>query len=150
MVEKAKNTGLVLKEPAARCNDKKCPFHGDLKVRGRIFVGKVVSALAKNTATVSWERRHYITKYERYERRRTKVHAHNPECIGAKKDDLVRIAECRPLSKTKHFVIVEKLGKVEKVEGIEEKPEETAKQKEKKEKKDDKKEQKVAKERKGK
>ena len=119
-------------------------------MRGRIFVVKVVSALAKNTATVSWERRHYITKYERYERRRTKVHAHNPECIGAKKDDLVRIAECRPLSKTKHFVIVEKLGKVEKVEGIEEKPEETAKQKEKKEKKDDKKEQKVAKERKGK
>ena len=36
---------------------------------------------------------------------------HNPDCIDAKEGNLVKIMECRPLSKTKNFVIVEVLGK---------------------------------------
>ncbi|MBD3313920.1 30S ribosomal protein S17 [Candidatus Woesearchaeota archaeon] len=120
----ARKTGLDINSPKTECKDKKCPFHGDLTISKRVFTGVVVSDLAKNTATVLWERRRKISKYDRYERRKTRVHAHNPECINAKKKDVVRIAECRPLSKTKNFVIIEKLGKEEKVSGFEEKPEE--------------------------
>ncbi len=92
------------------CTDKKCNTHGSLRVHGRRFVGTVTEAKAQHTASVQWERQKHIAKYERYERRRTKVKAHNPPCIDAKKGDKVTICECKPLSKTKHFVILEKLG----------------------------------------
>ena len=123
----SKNAGFNIMPPASACNDAKCPFHGDLKVRGRAFTSIVFSSKAQKTATVGWERMHYIPKYERYERRRTKLQAHNPPCINAQGGDIVKIMECRPLSKTKHFVIVEKLGKKEL-----KKPEEAAERKEEK------------------
>ncbi len=90
-----------------KCEDKKCPFHGIITMHGRVFVGKVVSDKMQNTVTVEWPRRFYIAKYERYEKRKSKVHAHNPECIGAKLGETVKIAECKPLSKTVSFVVVE-------------------------------------------
>ncbi len=64
----------------------------------------------QNTATIEWERRRYIPKYERYLKLKTKVKVHNPACINAKKGDIVKITECKPLSKTKNFVIVSKVG----------------------------------------
>ena len=45
----------------------------------------------------------------RYEKRRSKILAHNPPCIDAKKGDKVKIAECRPISKNVSFVVVEKI-----------------------------------------
>ncbi|MBU0536386.1 MAG: 30S ribosomal protein S17 [Nanoarchaeota archaeon] len=126
---------MDVKPPTEVCKDKKCPFHGDLSIRGRVFTGVVVSDVAKNTVSVRWERQRKMPKYERYERRTTKIHAHNPECIKAKNNDIVKIAECRPLSKTKNFVVIEKMGVEEKVTGTEDKPEE----KKKKETKEDKK-----------
>lgn len=107
----AKNAGLDVKEPKEKCDDKNCPFHGSLRVRGRQFYGVVISAKMHSTATVEWVRTVHIPKYERYEKKRSKVKAHNPKCINAAEGDLVRIAECRPLSKTKNFVIVEKTGR---------------------------------------
>ena len=94
-----------------QCNDKNCPNHGSLSLRGRIFKGVVIADTMQHTVTVEWERRKNIKKYERYEKKRTRIKAHNPECIAAKKGDLVEIMECRPLSKTKNFVIVKKIGK---------------------------------------
>jgi ribosomal protein S17 len=64
----------------------------------------------RKTAVIEFPRLHYITKYERYEKRRTKLKVHNPECVSAKNGDVVEIMECRPLSKTKSFVITKKLG----------------------------------------
>ncbi|MCX6815704.1 MAG: 30S ribosomal protein S17 [Candidatus Aenigmarchaeota archaeon] len=104
-----KDIGLGAKPPKGVCNNSKCPWHGNLKVRGRIFRGRVVSSKGKNTAIVKWDYYTYIRKYERYERRNTKIAAHNPECISAVVGDAVRIAECRPLSKSKSFVVVEKI-----------------------------------------
>jgi small subunit ribosomal protein S17 len=92
------------------CTDRHCPEHGGLATRGRTFTGTVIEARAQRTATVQWQRRHYLPKYERYERRRSTKQAHNPPCLDAKKGDIVRIMECRPVSKTKKFVIIEKLG----------------------------------------
>jgi small subunit ribosomal protein S17 len=73
--------------------------------RGKEIVGKVIAARMSRTVTVEWERRHYINKYERYERKRSRVKAHNPDSVGAKKGDTVTIHETRPLSKTKHFIV---------------------------------------------
>ena len=106
-----KNIGIKAAKPAGKCDDDNCPFHGRLKCRGRTFVGTIISAKMQKTATVSWERRHFLKKYERYEKRKSKVKAHNPACINAHDGDIVKIMECRPLSKTKNFVIVEVLGK---------------------------------------
>jgi len=104
---KARNIGINVKPPERECNDPKCAWHGSLPVRGKILEGKVVSSKAQKTVIVEREYMHYLPKYERYERRHSRIAAYNPGCIGAKEGDTVTIAECRPLSKTKSFVVVE-------------------------------------------
>jgi small subunit ribosomal protein S17 len=81
-----------------------------IRTRGRTFTGIVVAARMQETATVEWPRRKLVTKYERYEKSKTTIKAHNPQNIDAKKGDIVKVMECRPISKTKHFIITEKLG----------------------------------------
>ncbi len=103
------NIGIEVKAPEKACTDKHCPFHGSLSVHGRIFTGEVVSDRMSKSVSVMWERTIYVPKYERYEKKRSKVKAHNPECIDAKKGDKVKIMQCRPISKTKHFVVIEKI-----------------------------------------
>ncbi len=66
-----------------------------------------MSDKAQRTVTVEWNRRVYVPKYERYQKKRSKVKAHNPEEIDAKEGDEVIIKECRPISKTKKFIVVE-------------------------------------------
>ena len=90
-------------------DDIKCPFHGKLSIRGRTFTGTIRSAKMKRTAVFEQERRQLIPKYRRYEKKRTVIKVHNPDCINAKAGDKVKIAECRPLSKTKKFVIIERI-----------------------------------------
>ncbi|HDI07421.1 MAG TPA: 30S ribosomal protein S17 [Candidatus Bathyarchaeota archaeon] len=100
---------LVLKKPRKTCNDRNCPFHGELPVRGRVLEGVVVSAKMDKTVIVQRDYLHYVPKYKRYERRRSRIPSHNPPCINAKEGDRVKIAECRPISKTVSFVVIEKL-----------------------------------------
>jgi small subunit ribosomal protein S17 len=119
MVE-ARNIGLKINAPAKECTDKKCPFHGKLSVRGRNFTGVVIAKDVHRTATVEWVRTVKIPKYERYAKTRTKIRVHNPPCIDAKEGDKVKIIECKPLSKTKKFVIIENLGKQFGFEQVEE------------------------------
>jgi small subunit ribosomal protein S17 len=107
MKKEVRNIGIDAKPPEKICNDKNCPWHGRLSLRGKILEGIVVSAKSTKTAIVRRDYLHYLPKYERYERRHSRIPAHNPPCINAKEGDKVRIAECRPLSKTKHFVIIE-------------------------------------------
>ena len=78
-----------------------------IKTRGRTFKGEVMSAKAQKTVTVQWNRRVYISKYDRYLKKRSKVKAHLPEGIDVKEGDTVIIRECRPISKTKKFVVTE-------------------------------------------
>lgn len=103
----AKNSEVISATKDSKCNDKNCPKCGTISLRGRTFVGRVVSDKMNKTVVVEWERRHFLAKYERYIKRKTKLKAHNPECINAKKGDKVKIMESRPLSKTKNFVVVE-------------------------------------------
>jgi small subunit ribosomal protein S17 len=105
-----KKIGIDVKSPEGKCEDKHCPWHGRLAIRGRVFNGVVRSAKSHQTVVVEWGYHKFVPKYERYERRKSRVAAHNPECIKAKEGDGVVVAECKPLSKTKHFVIVAKVG----------------------------------------
>lgn len=98
-----------IKEPEKECEDRNCPFHGNLSVRGQTIKGIVTSDKPEKTVKVSWMRVHNLPKFERFERRKSSVMAHNPPCINAKEGDKVKIAECRPLSKTKSFVVVGKV-----------------------------------------
>ncbi|MCS4541584.1 MAG: 30S ribosomal protein S17 [Euryarchaeota archaeon] len=105
----ARDIGLDAKPPEKTCEDPNCCWHGKLAVRGQILEGIVVSDKMSRTVVVKREYSKYTSKFERYERRHSKISAHNPPCISAKVGDSVRIAECKPLSKTKSFVVVEKM-----------------------------------------
>lgn len=104
-----KNIGLNVTQPKEHCDDKFCPFHGTLPVRGQIITGVVSSVKMKNSIVVKREYMSYIPKFERYEKRTSKYSAHCPPCIKVETGDRVRIAECRPLSKTISFVTIEKI-----------------------------------------
>ncbi len=99
---------LTFKKPKKTCDDRDCPFHGELAMRGRVLDGVVVSAKMDKTVVVERNYLQYSPKFLRYERRRSRIPSHNPPCIDVKEGDRVRIAECRPLSKTVSFVVVEK------------------------------------------
>ena len=103
---------MIKKEKVEKkvCQDKTCPFHGNLKTRGKIFKGIVVSKNPKRIA-IEFERMIYVKKYERYAKSKTKVHARLPACMEKEVNvgDLVKVQECRPLSKIIHLIVIEKL-----------------------------------------
>jgi len=108
---KSKNIGLDVAKPKTDCKDRHCPFHGSLKVRGRIFTGTVVKSGMQKTVTIEWLRLFFLPKFERFEKRKSRIKAHNPKCINAKVGDEVKIMESRPISKTKNFVLIEVIKK---------------------------------------
>ncbi|TCV91806.1 SSU ribosomal protein S17P [Luteibacter rhizovicinus] len=71
----------------------------------RTLTGRVISNKMDHTVTVLVERQVQHALLGKILRRSTKLHAHDD--TGANEGDLVRIAECRPLSKTKHHRVVE-------------------------------------------
>jgi small subunit ribosomal protein S17 len=103
-----RDIGIDVKAPETACQDQHCPFHGKLPVRGQVIDGVVVSTKMTNTAVVERNYLKYDTKYERYEKRTSRYSAHCPPCLAVKAGDPVSIMECRPLSKTVSFVVVEK------------------------------------------
>ena len=105
-----RNIGIEVNEPKEECTDSKCPFHGELGVKSPIIQGKVTSVAMKGTVTVVREYLKKNEKYERYEKRRKRYHAHLPGCIHVKLGDTVKIAYARPLAKSVSFVVVEKEG----------------------------------------
>jgi len=111
MVAKVKDIGIDVNPPAAECSDDmNCPFHGSLPVRGQVIEGTVVSVKMDRTAVVERNYLKYQKKYERYEKRTSKYSVHAPSCLELKAGDRVTIIECRPISKTVSFVVVEKKG----------------------------------------
>ena len=98
------------KKPKKTCDDRNCPFHGTLSTRGRVMDGVVVSAKMDKTVVVRRDYLEYVPKFKRYERRHGHIPAHNPPCLDVKEGNRVKIVECRPISKTVSFVVVEKVG----------------------------------------
>ena len=105
-----KNETKVEVKTTTECNDPKCPFHGSLRARGRIFRGTVIRKFPKRIA-IEFERTLYIKKYERYAKTKTRLHARMPDCLADSINvgDYIEIMECRPLSKIIKFVVMKKI-----------------------------------------
>ena len=105
-----KSVGLGIKTPDAAIEgsfvDKKCPFTGNVSIRGRILVGQVMSTKMKRTIIVRRDYLHYISKYRRYEKRHKNVAAHCSPAFNVKDGDIVTIGQCRPLAKTVRFNVI--------------------------------------------
>ena len=102
-----RNIGIPVQTPTTECADHLCPFHGKLSVRGKLIEGKVVSSKAPKMIVVQQQAPKFITKFKRYARSQSKIHAYNPSCIDVKEGDIVLTAECRPISKSVSFVVLE-------------------------------------------
>ncbi|CAL5220540.1 g2575 [Coccomyxa viridis] len=105
-----KNVGLGFKTPKEAIEgtyiDKKCPFTGNVSIRGRILSGIVRSTKMTRTIIVRRNYAHFIKKYSRYEKRHTNVPVHVSPCFRVADGDTVIFGQCRPLSKTVRFNVL--------------------------------------------
>mmetsp|Transcript_16130 Transcript_16130/g.45181 ORF Transcript_16130/g.45181 Transcript_16130/m.45181 type:complete len:176 (+) Transcript_16130:53-580(+) len=105
-----KNVGLGIKTPDTAIEgnyvDKKCPFTGNVSIRGRILTGIVRSTKMNRTIVVRRDYLHYVKKYARYEKRHSNVSAHCSPAFRVASGDTVVIGQCRPLSKTVRFNVL--------------------------------------------
>lgn len=75
------------------------------KTSSRTLTGTVVSSKMKDTVVVAVHRLVKHPKYKKYMRTTKRYQAH--DAGNTKHDgDRVRIAECRPISKNKHFKVI--------------------------------------------
>ncbi|KAE9602333.1 putative ribosomal protein S17/S11 [Lupinus albus] len=105
-----KSIGLGFKTPKEAIDgtyiDKKCPFTGNVSIRGRILSGTCHSAKMNRTIIVRRNYLHFIKKYQRYEKRHSNIPAHVSPCFRVKEGDHVIIGQCRPISKTVRFNVL--------------------------------------------
>ncbi len=104
-----KNIGIPVSFPKkpANDNDKKNPFNGTLSIRGKTFEGVVIKSKAKDTVVIERPAPIYFSKFKRYGRSKSMIHAHVPTNIDVQEGNHVVAAECRPLSKSVSFVVIE-------------------------------------------
>lgn len=83
---------------------------GALSTRGRTFEGFVTKKFPKRVV-VEFERTVYVPKYERFYKKKTKLHARLPDSMFNEINvgDYIQIRECRPLSKIIHFLVIRKI-----------------------------------------
>ncbi|KAL5730115.1 40S ribosomal protein S11-B [Ranunculus cassubicifolius] len=105
-----KSIGLGFKTPREATEgtyiDKKCPFTGNVSIRGRIINGTCKSAKMVRTIIVRRDYLHFVKKYQRYEKRHSNIPAHVSPAFRVKEGDRVTIGQCRPLSKTVRFNVL--------------------------------------------
>ncbi|KAI0910378.1 ribosomal protein S17-domain-containing protein [Ustulina deusta] len=105
-----KDVGLGFKTPKTAIEgtyiDKKCPFTGQVSIRGRILTGTVVSTKMHRSIIIRREYLHFIRKYARYEKRHKNIAAHCSPCFRVEEGDHVTVGQCRPLSKTVRFNVL--------------------------------------------
>ena len=95
----SRTVGLGFKTPKEAVKgtyvDKKCPFTGDVSIRGRILKGIVTSNKMTRTIVLRRDYLRYITKYRRYEKRHKKLPAHCSPAFLVKEGDVVTVGQCR-------------------------------------------------------
>lgn len=113
-----RNIGLGFTTPKTAIEgqyiDKKCPFTGNVSIRGRILKGVVKSTKMKRTIVVRRDYLNYVKKYNRFEKRHKNITAHASPAFRIKEGDNVVIGQCRPLAKTVRFNVLQVEAKVEK------------------------------------
>ena len=90
-------------------NEKK-EIRSSVVTRGRTFEGYVIKKFDKRIV-VEFERTVRVSKYERFMKKKTKLHARIPEGTNVEVGDYVKVRECRPLSKIVHFMLIEVIRK---------------------------------------
>lgn len=80
-----KNIGLGFKTPKEAIEgtyiDKKCPFTGNVSIRGRILSGVVTKMKMQRTIVIRRDYLHYIRKYNRFEKRHKNMSVHLSPCF---------------------------------------------------------------------
>lgn len=99
MAEKKKNKNI---------EEKKEKISLRVSTRGRFFKGIVVKKFA-GRIVIEFERTLYVVKYERFYKKKTRIHARLPSGISVEIGDYVKVQECRPLSKIIHHIVIEKI-----------------------------------------
>ncbi len=84
---------------------------------GRTFEGFVVKKFPTRVV-VEFERTVYVKKYQRFYKKKTRLHARLPAGLQVDLGDYIRVRECRPLSKIIHFVVIEKVRAASEMAGI--------------------------------
>ena len=107
-----KNVGLGFKTPKTAIEgsyvDKKCPFTGNVSIRGRILKAMVISTKMKRTVVVRRDYLQYVSKYKRFEKRHKNMSVHcSPAFQNVGEGDVVTIGQCRPLAKTVKFNVLD-------------------------------------------
>ena len=106
-----KDVGLGFKTPREAIDgqyiDKKCPWTGNVSIRGKILRGTVVSTKMNRTVVLRRNYLHYISKYGRYEKRHKNLPAHCSPALKLHVGDSVIVGQCRPLSKTVRFNVLD-------------------------------------------
>jgi len=106
-----KNVGLSIQTPKeakeGRYVDKKCPFTGNVSIRGKILKGMCISS-GKMKGTIVMRRTylHYIKKFNRFEKRHSNIPVHCSPAFDCREGDIVTAGQCRPLSKTVRFNVI--------------------------------------------
>jgi small subunit ribosomal protein S11e len=110
-----KNVGLGFKTPKTAINgryiDKKCPFTGNVSIRGRILRGIVHSTKMHRSIVIRRNYLHFIQKYQRYQKRHKNFAVHCSPAFEPKVGDDVIVGQCRPLSKTIRYNVLEVIAK---------------------------------------
>jgi len=83
------------------------------KISGRTVVGKVTSNKMNKTIVVQVERKVMHPLYGKYVRKFSKMYAHDNENV-CRIGDIVEIQMCRPMSKTKSWMLVQVLTQANK------------------------------------
>jgi len=78
----------------------------NVRGRGRSFKGTVTKKF-DTRVVIEFERTLYIKKYERFTKKKTRLHARVPQGMSVNVGDYVAVRECRPLSKLIHFIVTE-------------------------------------------
>lgn len=106
-----KSVGLGFKTPKAAVNgtyiDKKCPFTGNVSIRGRMMRGVVHGTKMKRSIVIRRNYLHFVQKYQRYMKRHKNFTVHCSPCFEPRVGDEVVVGQCRPLSKTVRYNVLE-------------------------------------------
>ncbi|XP_050743720.1 40S ribosomal protein S11 isoform X3 [Drosophila biarmipes] len=111
LLRRSRDVGLGFKTPREAIDgtyiDKKCPWTGDVRIRGRILTGVVRKAKMQRTIVIRRDYLHFVRKYSRFEKRHRNMSVHcSPVFRDVEHGDIVTIGECRPLSKTVRFNVL--------------------------------------------
>ncbi|CAE7820405.1 rps11 [Symbiodinium sp. CCMP2456] len=86
--------------------DKKCPFTGNVSIRGAILKGMCISTKMKRTIIIRRNYLHYIKKFNRFEKRHSNLAVHCSPAFEPKEGDIITAGQCRPLAKTVRFNVI--------------------------------------------